>query len=371
VAAEVAQIKALLEKKQAEIEQKTAEALNKYEVAEAEKASLNTDLQAMFANLTRVQASLDTSLVETNVSKQLAAEKAAEAKRARETLQELVLKSQQSTRRAVAAQMESVLEKYYDRLADKVYSRLKAEGHLKAESSEQNAVNSELPEGGEQKAEGHLKMVNSWPEAEDLFEPGDAEELKEILRSFYMQVIQESWDTWGLVAGGLYTPFDPEDPAVTRVLEKAGGRVRMIDETTLLALRTVMKHGSEQGWSIDHLVRGDAENGIPGLKDVIEQTYKNRARAIARTELGTAQNLAAAARYASAGVKNVVVLDDGFDNSHPCCKQLNGAVVPLAWAEEHPLQHPNCVRAYAPEFDRTPTADDLRRADRADKEACE
>lgn len=323
-------------------------------------SALEGDWQTLATDVAQMRALLQ----EVNAEKRAEIEQRAadgarvELKKTRDLLQEAVLKAQQRTRNAVATQMESALEKYYDRLADKVYSRLRASKAFepRIDTNEHEGVPEET------------KVV--LPSADSLFEPEDSAELKDLLRSFYLQVIQESWDTWGLVAGGLYTPFDPEDPTVTKALESAGQRVRMIDEKTLAALNAVLKHGSENGWGIDHLVRGDAENNIPGLKDVIEETYKNRARAIARTELGTAQNVAAVTRYAVAGVGFVRVLDDGFDNSDPCCKQLNGAVVPLDWAADHPLQHPNCVRAYAPEFDRTPTADDLARASRADKGNC-
>jgi SPP1 gp7 family putative phage head morphogenesis protein len=121
--------------------------------------------------------------------------------------------------------------------------------------------------------------------------------------------------------------------------------------TTPEKLREVLQHGSDQGWSVDQLARGDPEKGVPGLRDLIEHTYKNRARTVARTELGNAQNMAATGRFEQAGVQKVLVLDNGDDDDDSTCKAVNGAVKSLAWARENPLEHPNCTRAFAPEID--------------------
>ena len=47
----------------------------------------------------------------------------------------------------------------------------------------------------------------------------------------------------------------------------------------------------------------------------------------------------------------MIIYDNGFDNSHEVCRALDGSVVKLEWAKENPLQHPNCVRAFAPYFE--------------------
>jgi hypothetical protein len=103
-----------------------------------------------------------------------------------------------------------------------------------------------------------------------------------------------------------------------------------------------------QGWTIEQLINGVGDDA--GLRDVVEETYRGRARTIARTELGTAQAVSTAARYRAVGVSQVVIFDGGGDDSDDICNQLNGTVQTLTWYEQHPLEHPNCVRAAGPYF---------------------
>ena len=66
---------------------------------------------------------------------------------------------------------------------------------------------------------------------------------------------------------------------------------------------------------------------------------------VARTELGTADNLAAVSRYREAGFTHVQVFDGDGD---PGCAAANGAIWTIEEFEANPLEHPNCVRSRAP-----------------------
>ena len=66
---------------------------------------------------------------------------------------------------------------------------------------------------------------------------------------------------------------------------------------------------------------------------------------MARTELGTADNLAAVARYREAGVTHVEVFDGVGDLG---CAAANGAIWTIEEFEANPLEHPNCVRSRGP-----------------------
>jgi SPP1 gp7 family putative phage head morphogenesis protein len=147
---------------------------------------------------------------------------------------------------------------------------------------------------------------------------------------------------------GVEKAFDLDDPAVTRTLKLAGRHAEDIQGETLQVLRDALRHGSENGWGIDELVRGDDTQ--PGLRDLVEETYKNRARAVAISELGQAQNTATAERYKDAGVAKVEILDGGDDDSAPACDLANGMIWTVELFEKNPLQHPNCSRAAAPYF---------------------
>jgi len=193
-------------------------------------------------------------------------------------------------------------------------------------------------------------------DAEGLLRSADGGALEDLLKKYYAQVLELSWEVWN-VSLGVHVAFDLEDPTVAKILALAGTRVKDIHETTLQALRDVLQYGATQGWSVDDLVRGDPAAGVRGIRDVVTETYTNRARAIARTELGTAQNLAAVQRYREAGVTKVEILDNGDDDDDDACKVANGQVWSVDYFEAHPLEHPNCTRAAAPYFG-------TRRADR-------
>ena len=188
--------------------------------------------------------------------------------------------------------------------------------------------------------------------AGDLFTDDDAAELETVVKRWYVEICSASWETWN-TALGVELAFDLKDPAVTAALKTAGGQIRQINATTRTAVQELLQFASDNGWSVDQIARG--ADGRPGLRTLVAQTYKDRARTIARTELGTAQQTAASARYQGAGVKKVLVLDNGFDDSDPVCQELGaggqGTVKTLEWAQKNPLQHPNCVRAFAPWFE--------------------
>jgi len=189
------------------------------------------------------------------------------------------------------------------------------------------------------------------PDPEDLITGDDEEELTGLVKGFYITLLQE---TWPLINSelGVRLAFDLADPIVVGVLKTAAGRVKGINEATLETVRVLLQQGAERGWSIQHLVAGDPENGIPGLQDAIEETYKNRASTIARTELGTAQNTAATGRYRDAGVTDVIVMDGDRCGwlEHDDPDQAEGSIRTLEEAEANPLSHPNCVRAWGAYF---------------------
>jgi hypothetical protein len=126
-------------------------------------------------------------------------------------------------------------------------------------------------------------------------------------------------------------------------LKNAGARVADISETTRGFLARVLADGADAGLTTHELT--------DGIRLVIEESYKGRARAIARTELGTAQQNCAVARYANAGVDRVIVFDNGQDDPDEACAAINNTTQTLAWAKANPLEHPNCTRCFAPQLD--------------------
>jgi HK97 family phage portal protein len=191
--------------------------------------------------------------------------------------------------------------------------------------------------------------TKSLPDPSELVTAEDNAKLAEIVRRYYVEVLELSWEAWN-IALGVELAFDLGDPAVVKVIKLAGTRVKDIQQATMDALRETLAYGAEQGWSVDDLVRGDPENGVRGLRDIIAETYKDRARTVARAELGEAQNTATAARYAEAGVSAVEILDGGAEDSAPACQEANGKIWTLELFDQHHLQHPNCSRCAVPYF---------------------
>lgn len=225
----------------------------------------------------------------------------------------------------VERRMRPAVDVYFSQLADRVVER----AGKKSVSSDQLSVKADLPRVGE------------------LFNGEDWKKLENLVKRFYVEVIELSWGQWNYVLG-IEKAFDLTDPAVTRALAKAGAHIREIKDTVLEEVRQALKYGNDNGWSIDQLVRGDENQR--GLRSIVDETYKNQSRAIARAELGQAQNTATAERYKDAGVTAVEILDGGSQDSAPACELANGQIWTVELFEAHPMQHPNCTRAAAPYF---------------------
>jgi len=242
-----------------------------------------------------------------------------------------VAQTLQTVRGTTARKMEKELDRYFDALAERVVRRA-------SKSLDGNIRHAPLSASG-------VLALERKVQAGDLLTDGDNRELSALIRKFQADIISASWETWN-TALGVVVDFTLDDPTVTSILATSGQRVRDIQGTTLEHIRSALQHGAEQGWSIDQIVDGDEDT--PGLRHVVEQTYRNRGRAIARTELGTAQQQAAVMRYGDAGIKHVLVLDNGQEDPDTECAAANGQTWTLAKAESSPLQHPNCTRAFAP-----------------------
>jgi hypothetical protein len=238
-------------------------------------------------------------------------------------------------RNEVAGRMKTGVDVFFSQLADQVVERA-------GKAAPRPPALRASPQMGERHLEG--KTIR----AEDLLEDGDWNKLEWLIKKYYVEVIQLSWEAWNVTLG-VDLVFDLGDPAVTKVLKMAGAHVKEIKDTVLDAMKETLQYGSERGWSIDQIVRGDETQ--PGLRDVIDETYKDQARAIARSELGQAQNAATAERYKGAGVSKVEILDGGAEDSAPACDLANGQIWTLECFESHPLQHPNCSRCAAPYFE--------------------
>jgi len=153
--------------------------------------------------------------------------------------------------------------------------------------------------------------------------------------------MQKTWHVINARGPFMGLPFDPESPLVQNVIRKAGTK---INDVSRVALRKEIQNGLSSGYSMDQIARGVPKDNYRGLQSVVRETYKNRAKTVARTETAMAQNTATAARYRASGVTHVIIRDGDEDD---LCAPYNGTRQTLEWALENPIAHPNCTRAYA------------------------
>jgi HK97 family phage portal protein len=159
--------------------------------------------------------------------------------------------------------------------------------------------------------------------------------LKSVLAPHQLQGIEIGFD-FAAAQLGVDSEFSPTDPDVIRLLKEAAQTVTGITEETRSQIATIMAHGREAGWSVAQYADAIRQSGAFSA---------SRAETIARTELGRADNLGAMERYERGGVERVEVLDGDFDTE---CATAHGQIWTLAEARANPLEHPRCVRSFAP-----------------------
>ena len=134
--------------------------------------------------------------------------------------------------------------------------------------------------------------------------------------------------------------FSLKNPHVRAALVRLGGsRIVSMAETSKNDLTRLLTniYDREKIPGTDEIRREIQQSGV--------ETSKYRAERLARTETAIAMNAGATASYREAGIEKVEVLDSDDDED---CASVNGTIQTLEWAEENPIAHPNCVRAFAP-----------------------
>jgi HK97 family phage portal protein len=249
-------------------------------------------------------------------------------------------RSLQRTRISVSGRYSAALDSYFTGLAERVSARFFRE-------ADKTAVDNL-----------ELKADSTPPKI--LITEEDEKILEALTKRYYVEMATA---TIGTVRAAIDAEiaFDLTNPVVTDVLAEAGERVVGITETTRQAVAKTLMEGFELGLSPEQIVRGTDD--FKGLYGTVKETYRNRSKTIARTELGDAQNKVTLGFYEESGlVERVLILDDGFKDSHETCIWLDGQVRSLEWTKgdhregpspdgvRNPLQHPNCVRTFAPYF---------------------
>jgi HK97 family phage portal protein len=210
------------------------------------------------------------------------------------------------------------LRSYFDRLASRAAGILGRE-----QASQRNGL--------------EVKVVTPL----DLVPASEDSALAKILKSIALRTAQNIWDAINDTDVMGSEDFDESLPRVTQLLKAAAGRAIDINDVTRGQLREILADGYEAGRPVTDIAHGwtdDDGNEHAGVRSVVEQTYKNRDEAIARTETGFAQIGAQRARYAASGIEQVEIQDGDDDD---VCGDRNDTVVDLD--DEPDLAHPNCT----------------------------
>jgi hypothetical protein len=154
----------------------------------------------------------------------------------------------------------------------------------------------------------------------------------------------------------LHAEPQPDDYYRLRaIVQQVAQRARMMTEETRRAVRDTIAEGMARGYHPSRIARGVPDEGFRGLRSVVEETYRNRANAIARTETALVWQATAHDRYGQAGIR-LVRIHDGAGcgwTSHRDPDKANGSIRTLADAMAHPISHPHCRRASAPVIERS------------------
>ncbi|MGD9889699.1 MAG: hypothetical protein AB7R89_25750 [Dehalococcoidia bacterium] len=134
------------------------------------------------------------------------------------------------------------------------------------------------------------------------------------------------------------------------LLFESAERVRAVNRQTRTAIQRTLADGRSRGFSDWQIANGVPKDGYRGLRAVVRETYRGRAEAIARTEVGIASQQVAHETWGQAGVTHVDIIDgDGCGwTSHTDPDTANGSRRTLAEAMAQPLSHPRCRRVSLP-----------------------
>ena len=165
----------------------------------------------------------------------------------------------------------------------------------------------------------------------------------------------------GRIAGafvGLDEPLSRTSPVIRALRDIGAERITLINDYTRAQAERHLTLGAAERLGVHELAYGQTERarevaartGWRPIRDVVQQTYHNRAEAIAVTEIALGSQHAAHDRYASAGVTHVRIIDgpDCGWTSHDDPDKANGSIRTLDEAQERPLSHPRCRRVSLP-----------------------
>lgn len=127
--------------------------------------------------------------------------------------------------------------------------------------------------------------------------------------------------------------------------DKLASLVVRVNETTRSQIAEQVEVGLKRGYSIPRIANGFQDEGYTGIRGVFDTATTARAEVIARSETAMMFNAASSASFRAGGIEEVDVFDGTGDAG---CADAAGQRWSLDKADDNLLEHPNCVRAFAP-----------------------
>lgn len=171
---------------------------------------------------------------------------------------------------------------------------------------------------------------------EEVIGPEEEAALVALVRPYVEEAMRSGW-TLASLELNLETAFNIDDPWLRRLLDDAGERIQDITQTTRVAVSRALQEATAQGLSL--------QETAALLGDLFEFSPA-RAMMIARTEISSAQNRAATARWRESGLVQEVTIFDGDSDAE--CAAANGQTWTLDEFDANPSEHPNCIRTATP-----------------------
>ena len=145
--------------------------------------------------------------------------------------------------------------------------------------------------------------------------------------------------------------------------QDAASQARLVNETTRKILEQFLTGGEDNtpdavrsflmsNPNFSNVTKPEFEALVKNISKQVEETYRNRARTIARTELAIAQSKTVAQELRAQGKTHVRIYDGlgcGWRH-HDDGDYANGSLRRIEDYLNYPVAHPNCVRAGYPDF---------------------
>ncbi len=168
--------------------------------------------------------------------------------------------------------------------------------------------------------------------------------LRGVLERWYVVMGDAAYAALGDQLGVVLT-FDLAAASTKRVRSLIGVNVTSITDTLRQILRNRVEEAIAQGLSIEQLVAGT--DTVGGLREL----FGSRAQTIALTETATAYNATSLLGYRDSGLVEEVEVFDGPEcgwTEHDDPDLADGSTRTLDEANDYPIAHPNCQRAFGP-----------------------